>query len=48
MANSYWVEPDVSFVKQLRSLGGETLKRCYHCAPCSGVCPMSPDDTPFP
>lgn len=48
MANSYWVEPDVRFVKQLRRLGGETLKKCYQCATCSVVCPISPDEKPFP
>jgi quinone-modifying oxidoreductase subunit QmoC len=48
MANSYWVEPDVKFVKQLRTMGGETLKKCYQCATCSVVCPISPDEKPFP
>ena len=48
MADSYWVEPDVRFVKQLRTLGGETLKKCYQCATCSVVCPISPDERPFP
>jgi quinone-modifying oxidoreductase subunit QmoC len=48
MANSYWVEPDLNFVKQLRRLGGETLKKCFQCATCSVVCPISPDEKPFP
>lgn len=48
MANSYWVEPDLKFVKQLRTLGGETLKKCFQCATCSVVCPISPDERPFP
>lgn len=48
MADSYWVEPDVKFVKQLKALGGETLKKCYQCATCSVVCPISPDEKPFP
>lgn len=48
MANSYWVEPDLKFVKQLVGLGGETLKKCYQCATCSVVCPISPDEKPFP
>ena len=48
MANSYWVEPDLKFVKQLVGLGGETLKRCFQCATCSVVCPISPDEKPFP
>jgi len=48
MANSYWVEPDLKFVKQIVGLGGETLKRCFQCATCSVVCPISPDEKPFP
>jgi len=48
MADSYWVEPDVKFVRQLKTLGGETLKKCYQCATCSVVCPISPDEKPFP
>jgi quinone-modifying oxidoreductase subunit QmoC len=48
MADSYWVEPDVGFIKQLKAMGGETLKKCYQCATCSVVCPISPDEKPFP
>ena len=48
MADSYWVEPDIRFVKQLRALGGDTLKKCFQCATCSVVCPISPDEKPFP
>ncbi|MDY6836460.1 MAG: quinone-interacting membrane-bound oxidoreductase complex subunit QmoC [Thermodesulfobacteriota bacterium] len=48
MAESKWVEPDVSFVKELKALGGDTLKKCYQCATCSVVCPISPEEQPFP
>jgi quinone-modifying oxidoreductase subunit QmoC len=48
MADSYWVEPDLKFVKKLRTLGGDTLKKCFQCATCSVVCPISPDERPFP
>ncbi|MBW1744346.1 MAG: quinone-interacting membrane-bound oxidoreductase complex subunit QmoC [Deltaproteobacteria bacterium] len=48
MANSYLVKPDVDFVRQLKAMGGETLKKCYQCATCSVVCPISPDEKPFP
>lgn len=48
MANSYWVEPDVKFIKQLKTMGGDTLKKCYQCATCSVVCPISPEERPFP
>ncbi len=48
MAKGYVVEPDVGFVRDLQELGGDTLKKCYQCATCSVVCPISPDDKPFP
>jgi len=48
MAEKILVEPDVDFIKQLGELGGESLKKCYQCATCSVVCPISPDIRPFP
>jgi quinone-modifying oxidoreductase subunit QmoC len=42
------VEPDLNFIKEVGILGGEDLKRCYQCATCSVVCPISPDNRPFP
>ncbi len=48
MADKYLVEPDVGFIKELRALGGESLKKCFQCATCSVVCPISPDTKPFP
>jgi quinone-modifying oxidoreductase subunit QmoC len=48
MADSKWVEPDLKFVKQLKAMGGDTLKKCFQCATCSVVCPISPDERPFP
>ena len=48
MAESKWVEPDVRFVKELKALGGDTLKKCFQCATCSVVCPISPEEQPFP
>jgi quinone-modifying oxidoreductase subunit QmoC len=48
MADSRLVEADVKFVKQLKAMGGDTLKKCYQCATCSVVCPISPDEKPFP
>ncbi len=48
MADSNLVEPDVKFVKQLKAMGGDTLKKCYQCATCSVVCPIAPEESPFP
>jgi quinone-modifying oxidoreductase subunit QmoC len=42
------VEPDLNFIKYLKSAGGDTLKKCYQCATCSVVCPLSDDKKPFP
>lgn len=42
------VEPDLAFVREIQSMGGETLKRCFQCASCSVVCALSPDEKPYP
>ncbi|MBF0449205.1 MAG: quinone-interacting membrane-bound oxidoreductase complex subunit QmoC [Candidatus Magnetomorum sp.] len=42
------LEPDVKFIKEIESLGGDTLKKCFQCATCSVACPISPDNKPFP
>lgn len=42
------VQPDLEFIKDMKGAGGDTLKKCYQCATCSVVCPLSSDDNPFP
>lgn len=42
------VQPDLEFIKDMKSAGGDTLKKCFQCATCSVVCPLSSDDNPFP
>lgn len=48
MAEEIVITPDVKFVRDLKGAGADTLKKCYQCATCSVVCPISPDDKPFP
>lgn len=42
------LEPDLSFIREMKANGGEDLKKCFQCATCSVVCNVSPDDRPFP
>lgn len=42
------VQPDLEFISKMKEAGGDTLKKCYQCATCSVVCPLSSDDNPFP
>ncbi len=48
MAEGVRVEPDLNFIKFLKKAGGDSMKKCFQCATCSVVCPLSSDNKPFP
>jgi len=48
MAGSAILSPDLKFIRDIKRLGGETVKKCYQCATCSGICPLSSENSPFP
>jgi quinone-modifying oxidoreductase subunit QmoC len=48
MGNITKIDANLADVNQIISAGGDTVKRCYQCATCSSVCPLAPDEAPFP
>lgn len=43
-----WVEPDLEFIRDLRTRGGDFFEKCMQCGTCSATCTLSPDLQPFP
>jgi quinone-modifying oxidoreductase subunit QmoC len=43
------ITADLDFIRDLtKTSSGDTLKKCYQCATCSSVCPLSTEKSPFP
>jgi quinone-modifying oxidoreductase subunit QmoC len=42
------IKPDLKFATEVIGMGADDMEKCYQCATCSVVCPISPADSPFP
>jgi quinone-modifying oxidoreductase subunit QmoC len=42
------INGDLEFVEKLLGSGAAELKYCYQCSTCTVVCPITPDESPFP
>lgn len=42
------INGDLGFVEKLLGSGANKLKYCYQCSTCTVVCPITPDESPFP
>jgi len=47
MAEVTLLDPDLKFIESVVSQGGHDVKKCYQCAACSVVCPISPEYNHF-
>ena len=48
MTERITINADLNFVQSLLGAGAAELKFCYQCAACTVVCPITPDNSPFP
>ncbi len=48
MSDRNLVAPDLQFIDQLEKYGAEDMKKCFQCATCSSVCPLSTEENGFP
>lgn len=48
MAETHVLTPDPTFIREVKRLGGDSLKKCYQCSTCSSVCNLSSEAAPFP
>jgi quinone-modifying oxidoreductase subunit QmoC len=48
MAAIQTLSPDPAFIREVKEMGGDSLKKCYQCATCSTVCNLSGLSNPFP
>ncbi len=48
MGERQLLKPDRKFAEELIGRGGDSLKQCFQCSTCTVMCPISPDENPFP
>jgi len=42
------IKPDLDFVNDIQVAGGPSAKTCQQCATCSVMCPLAPEEHPYP